>query len=47
MIAFDVNVMTFTIAADAAIRAQRERGQTLSSSGWQLFVPVTVIEELE
>ena len=33
--------------ADAATTAQRKRAQALLSSGRQLFVPITVIEELE
>ena len=51
MIALDTNVLARAIAseidADAATRAQRKRAQALLSSGRQLFVPVTVIEELE
>lgn len=51
MIALDTNVLTRAIAAeidaDAATKAQRKRAQALLSSGQQLFVPVTVIEELE
>jgi predicted nucleic-acid-binding protein len=51
MIAVDTNVLARAIAtetdADAATRAQRKRAQALLSSGRQLFVPVTVIEELE
>jgi len=51
MIALDTNVLARAIAievdADAATKAQRKRAQTLLSSGQQLFVPVTVIEELE
>ena len=51
MIALDTNVLARAIAvemnADAATKAQRRRGQALLSSGSQLFVPVTVIEELE
>lgn len=51
MIALDTNVLARAIAteidADAATRAQRRRAQALLSSGEQLFVPVTVIEELE
>lgn len=50
MIALDTNVLARAIAvemdADAATKAQRKRAQALLSSG-QLFVPVTVIEELE
>lgn len=51
MIALDTNVLARAIAAeidaDAATKAQRKRAQALLSSGRQLFVPVTVIEELE
>jgi predicted nucleic-acid-binding protein len=51
MIALDTNVLARAIAvetdADAATKGQRERAQALLSSGSQLFVPVTVIEELE
>ena len=51
MIALDTNVLARAIAteidADAATKTQRKRAQALLSSGRQLFVPVTVIEELE
>ena len=51
MIAVDTNILARAIAAeidaDAATKAQRKRAQALLSSGQQLFVPVTVIEELE
>lgn len=51
MIALDTNVLARAIAvemnADAATKAQRKRAQALLSSGSRLFVPVTVIEELE
>ena len=51
MIALDTNILARAIAAeidaDAATKAQRKRAQALLSSGRQLFVPVTVIEELE
>jgi len=51
VIALDTNVLARAIAAeedaDATTRAQRKRAQALLSSGRQLFVPVTVIEELE
>lgn len=51
MIALDTNVLVRAIAAeidaDAATKAQRKRAQALLSSGRQLFVPITVIEELE
>jgi len=51
VIALDTNVLARAIAAeldaDAATKAQRKRAQALLSSGRQLFVPVTVIEELE
>jgi len=51
MIALDTNVLARAIAAeidaDAATKAQRKRAQALLSSGRELFVPITVIEELE
>ncbi len=51
MIALDTNVLARAIAteidADTATKAQRKRAQALLLSGQQLFVPVTVIEELE
>jgi predicted nucleic-acid-binding protein len=51
MIALDTNILARAIAAeidaDAATKAQRKRAQALLSSGRQLFVPITVIEELE
>jgi predicted nucleic-acid-binding protein len=51
MIALDTNVLARAIAAeidaDVATKAQRKRAQALLSSGRQLFVPITVIEELE
>lgn len=51
MIALDTNVLARAIAheidADAATKAQRKRAQTLLASDQQLFVPITVIEELE
>ena len=51
MISLDTNVLARAIAAevdaDAATTAQRKRAQALLSSGRQLFVPITVIEELE
>ena len=51
MIALDTNILARAIAAeidaDAATKAQRKRAQALLSSGNQLFVPITVIEELE
>ena len=51
MIALDTNVLARAIAAevdaDATTKAQRERAQALLSSGRQLFVPITVVEELE
>jgi len=51
MIALDTNILARAIAAeidaDAATKAQRKRAQALLLSGRQLFVPVTVIEELE
>ncbi len=51
MIALDTNVLARAIAvemnADAATNAQRKQAQDLLSSGRELFVPVTVIEELE
>ena len=51
MIALDTNVLARAIAAevdaDATTKAQRKRAQALLSSGRELFVPITVIEELE
>lgn len=51
MIALDSNVLARAIAAeidaDVATKAQRRKAQALLSSGRQLFVPITVIEELE
>ena len=51
MIALDTNVLARAVAteidADAATKVQRKRAQALLSSGRQLFVPITVIEELE
>ncbi|MSQ73918.1 MAG: type II toxin-antitoxin system VapC family toxin [Betaproteobacteria bacterium] len=51
MIALDTNVLARAIAAeidaDTVTKAQRRRAQALLSSGRQLFVPITVIEELE
>jgi len=51
MISLDTNVLARAIAAetdaDATTTAQRKRAQTLLSSGRRLFVPITVIEELE
>lgn len=51
MIALDTNILARAIAAevdaDAATKAQRARAQALLASNRQLFVPVTVIEELE
>ena len=51
MIALDTNVLARAIAseidADAPTKNQRKRAQGLLSSGRQLFVPITVIEELE
>lgn len=51
MIALDTNVLARAIAseidADAATKYQSKRAQRLLSSGRQLFVPITVIEELE
>jgi predicted nucleic-acid-binding protein len=51
MVALDTNILACAIAAeidaDAATKAHRKRAQALLSSGEQLFVPVTVIEELE
>ncbi|MBI3093644.1 MAG: hypothetical protein HYY97_02125 [Rhodocyclales bacterium] len=51
MIALDTSILARAIAAeidaDAATKAQRKRAQALLSSGNQLFVPITVIEELE
>jgi len=51
LIALDTNVLARAVAteidADAATKVQRKRAQALLSSGRQLFVPITVIEELE
>ena len=51
MISLDTNVLVRAIAAesdaDAATKLQTKRAQALLSSGRQLFVPITVIEELE
>ena len=51
MISLDTNVLARAIAveidADTATTAQRKRAQALLSSGRQLFVPITVVEELE
>ena len=51
MIALDTNILARAIAtevdADASTKAQSKRAQALLLSGRQLFVPVTVIGELE
>lgn len=51
MIALDTNVLVRAIAAeadaDAATRAQATHARKLLSSGRALFVPVTVVEDLE
>jgi len=51
MIALGTNILARAIAAeidaDATTKAQRRRAQALLSSGQQLFVPITVTEELE
>lgn len=51
MIALDTNILARAIVeednADAATQAQQQRAQALLASGQVLFIPVTVIEELE
>lgn len=51
MIALDTNILARAIAteadADPTTRSQAERARLLLSSGRALFVPVTVVEELE
>lgn len=51
MIALDTNVLARAIVtetdADAATRAQHRNARTLLSSGADLFVPLTVVQELE
>ncbi|MFA7267822.1 MAG: type II toxin-antitoxin system VapC family toxin [Sterolibacterium sp.] len=51
MIALDTNVLARAIveeaAADSATRAQQQRARALLSSGRELFVPLTVVQELE
>lgn len=51
MISLDTNILARAIAteidADPATRAQTRRARALLLSGQQLFVPITVIEELE
>jgi len=51
MIALDTNVLARAIVeeadADAATLAQQQAARALLSSGQALFLPVTVIEELE
>ena len=51
MIALDTNVLVRAIVteanADAATRAQQQRAITLLSSGQKLFVPLSVVQELE
>ena len=51
MIALDTNILARAIVsetdADDATLAQQQRAQALLSSGQDLFVPVTVVEELE
>jgi predicted nucleic-acid-binding protein len=51
LIALDTNILARAIAteveADPATRAQRKQAQDLLLSGEELFVPVTVVEELE
>lgn len=49
MIALDTNVLARAIAAeaDAATAAQQRRARALLARGESLFVPVTVVEELE
>lgn len=51
MIALDTNILARAIVdeeyADAATQAQQQRAQSLLASGQALFIPVTVMEELE
>jgi predicted nucleic-acid-binding protein len=51
LIALDTNVLARAIAseadADATTAAQQRQARDLMSSGQALFVPITVIEELE
>jgi len=51
MIALDTNILARAIVdepqADAATRAQQAAAQALLSSGETLFVPITVVQELE
>ncbi len=51
MIALDTNVLARAIVAendaDAATRAQQREARALLGSGTDLFVPVTVVQELE
>ncbi len=51
MIALDTNILARAIVeeadADAETRKQQEQARTLIASGQTLFVPITVIEELE
>jgi predicted nucleic-acid-binding protein len=51
MIALDTNVLARAIVAqsdaDAATRAQQREARALLGSGNDLFVPVTVVQELE
>jgi len=51
VIALDTNILARAIVeeenADPATQAQQQRAQALLASGQALFIPVTVIEELE
>ncbi len=51
MIALDTNILARAIVeeenADAATQAQQQRAQALLASEQVLFIPVTVVEELE
>jgi predicted nucleic-acid-binding protein len=51
VIALDTNILARAIVdeenADAATQAQQQRAQALLASGQALFIPVTVMEELE
>ncbi len=51
MIALDTNILARAIAtefdADSATQAQQRCAQNLLSSGQEMYVPITVIEELE
>ena len=50
MIALDTNILARAIVteidADSATRAQQQRAKDMLASGQEMFVPITVIEEL-